>query len=359
MRILLAYPGHMFSTYDVAHGYEKALKALGHEVCIFDYHNRLGLWSEMLHAHDEYYGERNRRHRPLFVDNHLSVLASEGIVLQAVEFVPDVVLIVNGMQLHRYAYDLINRLSLPIVLLLTESPYVDDDQAVIAKKGHAAAILTNDRASVIPLHDDTGIPTVYLPHSYDPEIHRPRPGLKDNQHFASDVFFHGTLWPDRIEMFMSLAELVDDYQIEIGGVNPEWSEGFDPDDMMPNRQLAQHYAGASIAINHHRTLIGANGDGPKWIADGAAWSVGPRAFEIAACGTFQLSDNTRPELVEVFGDSVATYQDGGDLFDKVEYYLNNEQERSDMAEAAREKVAPCTFEQRAQDIVIPTITEVI
>jgi spore maturation protein CgeB len=254
---------------------------------------------------------------------------------------------------------MLHRLSLPVVLLFTESPYIDDDQAIVAQKGHAAAILTNDKASVKPLKESTDLPVAYLPHSYDPEIHRPRPGLRDNRHYKADVFFHGTLWPDRQEMFMSLVDLLDDYEIVIGGVNPDWKDDSEVGDMLPNRELAQRYAGAAIAINHHRTIIGANGQGPKYITDDVAWSLGPRAFEIAACGAFQLCDDTRPELVEVFGDTVATYQDGDDLRDKVKYYLTNEAERQEMAGAALKRVAPCTFENRVQDIVIPTITEVI
>ena len=359
MKILLAYPGHHFSTYDVAHGYEKALETMGHDVCVFDYHNRLGLWAELLIAHDERHEKESRRYKPMSTASNLSLLASEGIILEAVEFVPDVVLVVNGLQLHRKAYDYLRRLSLPVVLLLTESPYLDADQAVVAKKGHAVAVLTNDKASVKTLHEETGLPVNYLPHSYDPDIHLPRPGLKGNRHFGSDVFFHGTLWPDRVDTLMPLAELMDDYNIEIGGVNPDWSDGTDVGEMLPNRELAQHYAGTSIAINHHRTIIGSNGDGPTYLKNGDAWSIGPRAFEIPACGAFQLCDNTRPELAEVFGDSVATYSDGEDLLDKVKYYLVNEAERLEMAEAALDKVEPCTFENRARDIVLPTITEVI
>lgn len=359
MRILLSYPGHRFSTFDVAAGYEKAFVALGHKVDVFNYHIRIDTIAKMLIAYDEKVKSERRRSNPMATSGRISVLASEGIVLQAVEFVPDVVILVNGMQLHRHAFDLLHNLSLPVVMLLTESPYLDHDQAVISTKGHADLIFTNDAYSVKPLAEMTGLPVTYLPHSYDPEIHRPRPALKNNGYYSSDVFFHGTLFADRVTTLMPLAELVDDYVVEIGGVNPDWSDDSDIGDMIPNNELARYYAGTKVAINHHRTVIGANGDELEHITNGDAYSIGPRAYEIAACGAFQLCDDTRPELVEVFGDSVATYSNPKDLLDKTKYYLKNEGERLDMAAAAFEKVAACTFEQRARDIVIPTITEVL
>lgn len=361
MRILLSYPGHMFSTYDVAAGYEKALKALGHELRVFDYHLRIDLWAGMLTLRDEKLEGKAKRFKPLATPPNISILASEGLILEAVDFVPDVVLIINGMQLHRKAYDLLKRLSLPVVLILTESPYCDVDQGVIVKKGWVKAALTNDRNSVKPL-EETGAVIRYLPHSYDPEIHKPRPQLRGKQ-FDSDLFFHGTMYPERVEMLSPLEELIDDYEIEVGGVDPNWTDAPDFDDIWTNQDLAYHYAATKIALNMHRTIIGTNGDGLQRIGlqhieTGQAYSLGPRAYEIAACGAFQLSDDTRPELHDVFGDTVATYHDAQDLIDKVKYYLANEGEREQMAAAALERVKPCSFENRAVEILIPTIEEV-
>jgi len=90
----------------------------------------------------------------------------------------------------------------------------------------------------------------------------------------------------------------------------------------------------------------------------AGWSLGPRAYEIAACGAFQLSDE-RPELREIFGDAVATYVDGADLRRKVDYYLTHEGEREEMALEALDLVQSCSFEDRAEQILLPTIKEVL
>jgi spore maturation protein CgeB len=282
-------------------------------------------------------------------------MASESIILEAVDFVPDVVLIVNGMNLHRRAFDLLKRLRLPVIMLLTESPYLDEWQAKIATQGHAAAILTNDKNSVKPLSNMTGLPVEYLPHSYDAERHRPRP---IDDYYATDIFFHGTLFPERMDTFITLGELIDDYKIHIDGIILDGEHEISEDDLMDNREMAFYYANTKVVLNKHRT-IAANIKGEDLhIGANEAYSIGPRLYEAAACGAFQVSDGSRPELHDVFNGHIPTYRDGDELLEMVRYYLIHDKEREAMADAAREAVQGCTFENRAQNIVIPFFMEV-
>jgi spore maturation protein CgeB len=127
-----------------------------------------------------------------------------------------------------------------------------------------------------------------------------------------------------------------------------------------NGELAWYYAGTKIAINHNRTVIGEDDDGKLLhVKKRQAWSLGPRPYEIAACGTFQLSTPDRPELRKVFGRTVPTYKNGKDLRKKIAYYLEHDDERRELARSAQDKVKHCRFEDRAKEILIPTITEVI
>jgi spore maturation protein CgeB len=124
--------------------------------------------------------------------------------------------------------------------------------------------------------------------------------------------------------------------------------------------MAWYYAGTKIAINHTRTVKGKSENGKDiHIRRREAWSLGPRPYEIAACGTFMLSDNRRPELKKVFGKTVPTYKNGRDLVKKIDYYLTHADERLDLSIAALERVANCTFEDRARQILVPLIEEVI
>jgi len=336
---------------DVARGYERALRALGHNVHPFNYHASLAFYQDAI----DYWAERNPGFDPN--RNAYLILSSEHSVIAALDFMPDIVLIVSGMALHRRAYDLLDRLRFPLALILTESPYLDEAHSLILSKGHIAVAFTNDRQSVEPLSEKTGVRVKYLPHSYDPATHYPR---NTNGAHDTDVFFHGTLWPEREQLLAPLRELP--YRVRISGIDPSIESLEEADkvlaNMVHNDELADLYCGTRIALNHHRTFIGVK-EKQRHIEAGSAWSLGPRAFEIAACGAFQLCDDTRPELAEVFGDTVATYTDERDLRDKIGYYLAHDDEREAMALRSHRRVQGCTFETRARDIVIPTLMEVL
>jgi len=338
MRILILYPGATHSTYDVAQGCYKALHARNDVVVdAFFYHNFLGFYNKSFTHWQTLHPEQHRG-----LDDSAYWTASH-VTAHVVEFAPDVVLVVAGGALHRRAYDLIHRLHIPTVLLLTESPYIDATQTTIAQVGRVTACLTNDAYSVQPLAAATALPVRYLPHSYDPDIHRP-----DGEAVPSDVFFHGTLWPERERL---LAPLFGRPGVTITGYT---LDAVHTTDILDNTTLAAHYRGTKIALNHHRTC-GDTGD----IAPTAAYSLGPRAFEIAACGAFQLCDNTRPELAALFGGSVPIYQDAADLQDKINYFLVHPEERRARAAQARQAVQGCTFAARADKILMPLLREVI
>ena len=338
MRILIAYPGPTHSTFDVAAGYEKALRNLGHIVYGYPYHKWLNFYGEVLlhweSLHEQYQVDRN----------DVVLHSSLHLVIAAVEFVPDVVIIVSGSALHKHAYDLLARMNLPLVLLLTESPYEDDMQAQILELAHIAHAFTNECLSVERL-TETGVPVTYLPHSFDPEIHKP---IDVNGEYQSDVFFHGTLWPERSRLLDSLAGLP--FNLRVTGL--DLGEPVDGKHLIDNDELARWYNGAKICLNHHRTFRKQLGDN---IGADEAISIGPRAYEIAACGAFQLCDVGRQELYSVFGGSVPTYKDAEDLNAKVSYYMGRPDARRDLAELARLRVQGCTFEDRAREIVEPIL----
>lgn len=351
MRISLIYPGETWSTFDVARGYETALRALGHEVSVFDYHTQLAFYHQ-------YLGWLSREKGMAFPPDAAGVLASERVAIEVIDRLPDVVLIVKGMNLHRRGYELLYRLGIPRVLILTECPYNDDEQWTILEKGHINLAFANDQVSVYALRT-AGVRVLYLPHSFDPQRHCKRAVGPEMQ---TDVFFHGTIWPERDELFAQLD--LGAYKAHISGVRPGFlvnAKRFTisdrdtiVDQVVDNDELALWYSGARIVLNPHRTVKTA-GD---HIGRDEAWSLGPRAYEVAACGAFQITDERR-ELREVFGDCVPTYTDAADLQRKIEYYLAHDDERQAMADEAHTRVQQCTFEHRAREILVPAIEEVL
>lgn len=347
MRILLIYPGHGFSTIDVARGYEAALRELGHKVRAYNYHNSLVFYQSAL----EFWAKRNKHFQ--YDDSDWLRLSSEMVTLEAIRFVPDVVLIVCGFALHKSAFDLLAvNLALPLVIILTESPYLDKDQRDLCDKANIGLAFTNERKSVRYLSG--AVPTVYLPHSYDPERHKPRSRrgepMQIDGHYQSDVFFCGTMYEERQQLFDAVNwEGIDSHIVGPVIGNREITGG------MSNTELVKYYNATKIALNMHRTTVGCFDERIRHIEDGTAWSIGPRAYEIAGCGAFQICDASRGELQEVFGNTVPTFRDGEEMERLMRTYLADEVARLELAQEQRERVKPCSFLARARDILVPTI----
>jgi len=338
MRIQLIYPGPTHSTFDVAEGYRRALERIeGVTLTSFPYHNNVRFYQESL-KHWATLGLSSYEYDEI----HAFEFAAERAILQAVDFRPDVALVVAGAAYHRRGFELFKNLGVPAVLMLTECPYNDDLHTEIIKGSYAVAATVNDLMSVETASRDGGVSAAYLPHSYDPPRHHPDGGPTD----GPSVFFHGTLWDERKRLLSGLRDIPGAH---IGGITPT-----SRDNVISNAEMAEFYRRSKVCVNNHRIERGPG----RVIEEGAAYSLGPRAFEIAACGGFQICDY-RAELVEVFGDSVPIYEGARQLRDLVLYYLEHEAEREELRKRQHEAVADCTFENRARVILLPFITEVL
>ena len=347
MRILIIYPGHEFSTYEVARGYTAALRHSGHVVETFLYHQVFAFCGKAITAN---HGHEN-------TDMALA-LASRQIAPAVLDFVPDVVLNVCGMALMPQAWEYVWRLGVPMVTILTESPYQDANQAQFLDHGHALACLVNDRASLELMR---GICRAeYLPHSYDPNYHYPRPPRDDIA--PSDVVFVGSMYLERERLFQAINW--DGINLKLVGSAVQFlADGAAKVTNGISNELAiEHYRASKIGLTLHRTSQGVDPADSGWrlnqIQNGEAYSLGPRTYEQAACGLFQISDDQRPELFEVFADSIPTFRNPADAERLIRHYLRDDVERQALAVAQRERVKDCTFLNRAQGIVIPLLKEV-
>jgi spore maturation protein CgeB len=371
MRVLLIYPGPRYSTYDVARGWEGALRAYEGVECVsYAYHTAAAFYELFWGA----IARDNERLREELANWKAlpTVFAAERTAIAALDAAPDWVLIVSGTQLHRRAFELLERMGCRVAMILTESPYMDAYQRTVLEKGNVRVAFTNDRASVPYLlgarrkSDGKGLRVVYLPHSFDPEQHR---RMCVEAEYKCDVFFYGSLWPERKQLFgeaglMAPPEVRGEgsgWEVRVGGVEPDLERrGLLLGEPMDNAEMVQWYNGAKIVLNPQRRVRSEGGE----ILAGEAWSLGPRAFEVAACGGFQLVDEGRGELEEVFGDSVATFRagDAWDLRQKIAYYLEHEAERREVAAEAHRRVwgvtdDGCRFSDRAREIVVPVLEE--
>jgi hypothetical protein len=334
MRIMVIHPGHSHSTADVFTGLCAGLEACGAEVIPYPLDAALDVNQKARALLDEHDPEIAPAFDPYAVSAH-------AIIGRAIWREVDCVIAVTGQNLHFGAVGTLRKAGILTALVCTESPYTTLERERY-NAAHYDVIFTNDKAAV-GLFDK---PAVYLPAAYNPTIHTvDGPRAPD----APDVFFVGSGFPER----HALINGVDWEGITLHLSGALWGERRR---LMDNAEAATYYRAASISLNHHRTTR--DYAGGLHIPANSAYSLGPRAYEIAACGGFQLMDDSRPEAREVFGGSLATYRagDSADLERQIRYWLAHPSERTLVAAAQHAAILSRSWTARA-GAVLDTLKE--
>jgi spore maturation protein CgeB len=339
--LLGVHPGASYATHDVYAGLVHALREQG--FTIHDYNldariERAGSW--LRHCW-------RRAGRPDPKPTTADILYRAGVeaLERALRFDVDGVLVVSAMYLHPDLLILMRRAGLRTAVVFTESPYDDLMQSRVAQL--ADVCWTNERSSV-PVLRVANPQTYYLPSAYDPARHRPDADA-DVEVPENDVVFIGSCFDERIQLLSA----VDWSGIDLG-IYGSWES-------LPSRSRLRRYLRGNVVSNdvsamlYRRARIGLNlyrrsvgfGRGAPQIAH--AESLNPRAYELAACGVFQLSDY-RAEVAEQFGDLVPTFDGASQLGELVRFYLDRPSDRAEKAAAARQAVASHTFAARAAQL---------
>jgi spore maturation protein CgeB len=328
-------PGPAFSVADVHQGWRKAFGELGHQVINYNLGDRLTFYST---AHIEAADGWERA-----VDNDTAkLLAMQAVEAAALRFWPDVIVVTSGFYMPAATMDLFRSRGMKVVVLHTESPYEDDRQLQLAP--HVDLNVVND-----PTNLDTfqmvAPNSVYIPHSYDPDIHHPGPAVDD---LRSDVCFVGTGYPSRIEFL----EKVDWSGLDVI-LAGNW-QGLDDnsplrefvihelDECWPNDRTADLYRSTKCSFNLYRR----EANMPS-LAEG--YSMGPREIELSAIGCFWLRD-PRPESDEVF-DMLPAFTTPHELGEKLRWWVAHDLERQQAARMATDAVADWTFVRRAERLL--------
>ena len=179
----------------------------------------------------------------------------------------------------------------------------------------------------------------YLPECCNPVYHKPV-DLSDDEKaiYKCDITTAGNLYPNRSEFFSNLTK----YDVKIwGNPAPLWMNTSKIKKMIMNRYVsneakAKAFFAAKIVLNN--------------LHPGEIWGVNCRAFEIPACGGFQII-NFRQALNPLFvlDKEVVAFHNYHELIEKIEYYLESETERKTIAEAGKIRAhQDHTYEKRLQ-----------
>jgi spore maturation protein CgeB len=331
MRVYVVHPGTPFSTADVYAGICGGLRANGVEVIEGRLDQALQFQAALYDA-----GQVQGVVTPGKLN--LTLYTSPYIVQHAIATQPDQVIVVSAHNFNIASAKTLRLAGLRTAVVMTESPYF----ATFEQEMAAAydVVFTNERRCATGRYFDHKN-VHYLPHAYNPAVHNTdvAPGA------PSDVLFIGSMFPERAALFGA---------INWGGLKftlRGYMPGQIEQDIVENSEAAALYRAAKVNINHHRTTMDF-GSG-QYIAAGAADSLNPRAYELAACGAFQLMDDSRAEAHEVFRDSLATYKagDSASLERELRWWLAHDAEREEWAAAQNECVRPHTWQARAKQML--------
>lgn len=338
MNVLCIHPGHLFATADVFDGLCAGLRANGVEPIEYRFDRIARMFYGLIKG-----AELSGAIVPdadASPSDFARWLGASDALAMALDHEVAAVIVVNGLLVPPERMVLFRKLGIPIGCIGTEAPYQSDREVKVAPA--YTHWFTNERRETWRFSRLTH--AAYLPHAYNPERHATGPASPDHE---SDVVFVGSGFPER----QRLIQGVNWSGIRLALHGTLWEGKAQGEGVISNSEACDWYRGAKIVLNHHRTSTYHADD--QHIPIGSAESLGPRDYEVAACGAFQISDDSRPEYGEVFGSAAVTYRagDSADLEALIRYYLTHDDERLALAAAQHEAVLPHSWQARAADVL--------
>lgn len=340
MKLLVIQPGASSSTADVFNGLTKALTGVGHEVIPYNLDGHIDSMGAWLRWQWRKAGKPDPKPSPA----DILYLAGTPIFERALRYLPDWVIVVSAMYVHPDVLLMLRRLGVPTAYVFTESPYDLEQELKVAPWAHV--VFTNERTSVDAFRA-VNPNAYYLPHAYDPDVHHPaaqQPGVP-----AHDVVFVGTGFQERIDLLGA----VDWSGIDLGlygtwnlvGSRSHLRAHIRSTEPISNTTASALYRSAKVGLNLYRTSKGFGRDAQQI---DRAESLNPRAYELAACGGFQIS-SYRDEVREMFGSSVPMFTSPEGLQSAIQRALNGHSDwRQRSIDEARKAVTRETFDERAK-----------
>ena len=233
------------------------------------------------------------------------------------------------------------------ILWVTEDPY--ELRTNLAHAKGFDLVLTNNLASVLAY----GGRARHLPLASDRAFHF-QPIQAEHHPYLYDVFFAGTAWPNRVDLLRDLTNRLADVKFKIAlPTNPHlphpqiglpkaafnWRT--------PSPEFCRMANRSRITLSLHREFS-ASGN------PALASTPGPRLFEVALAGGFQLADCRVDEIAAYYrpGEEYDTFTDAQDCERKIRQHLEDTPRREAMARAAQENtLARHLYDHRVQDIL--------
>ncbi|MFE4714180.1 MULTISPECIES: glycosyltransferase [unclassified Paenibacillus] len=251
---------------------------------------------------------------------------------------PDLVLVLDGMDLPLEQINVLRGYGIRTAIWLTDDPYYTDFTLKIVL--HYDYVFTLER-NCIDFYKGLGCQQVhYLPFAVHREHYHPTTTRSPIQR---DISFIGSAYWNRVNFFRELLPDLMKYNTVINGIwwdrlpeAPQYGDRIEIGKWMSPQETALTYSGSKIVINLHRSHI--DEDVNNNSLGITAVSPNPRTFEISASGTLQLCD-ARDDMGNFYkpGEEIETFASPREMMDKIRFYLTHEEERREIVLRAYER----------------------
>ncbi len=257
---------------------------------------------------------------------------------------PHLCLAVGGYRISRDTLVHLRRMGVKTALWTTDAPRQEFQHVVATAPLYDRIFCAGTEAMEILAK--AGRPdAVWLPFACDPDFHRPvELTQEERRRYGRDLIFVGAYYPNRWEI---LRGLIGRYDIGIWG--PGWQQASDEKsrnvlhaEPLNHSQWVRMYNAAKMVLVVH-------------YQEGAipCFQASPKVFEALACRSFVLVDAQR-DVFKLFvsGRHLIGFNGIEDLKAKIDYYLNRDEERREIAAAGcREAMQRHTYRDRLKAIL--------
>lgn len=203
-------------------------------------------------------------------------------------------------------------------------------------------VFTVDR-STIDVHAEYS-KVSHMPCGYDETVFN-----TDGPSISSELLMLGSCFSARENI---LGRTINKFGNRFTWVGPGWTKlcqaGIHYDRLVTPEECAMFYRGADITLNIHRDSTWSH-FGQLNSRGLVATHLNPRFWEAAACGSFAFSSE-RSDLQKI-AKGAASFKDENDLFDKLDYFVNNPKARKKQAKLMYRAVKKHSYSERARQIL--------
>jgi len=302
-----------------------ALKEKGHLVEVFEA-------PDFYPAYDSLNNLKVTTDRLDYLQNSFLNVVSQSVLAKVETFEPDMVLSMAQAPLNRQALKRLRRDGVVTAMWFVEDYRLFTYWKAFAPLYDIFAVIQKgqcfeDIAAV-------GQPNVlYLPLAAQPDFHKPTDlSSVEQRKFGSDISFMGAGYPNRRVAFRELVK----FDFKIWGTEWEGDHVLEPLVQLKGARVSSEecvkiFNATAINLNLHSSV-----QTEKLVTGGDF--INPRTFELAACGAFQLVDK-RSLMEDAFkDDELATFTSMSEFIEKIDYFLNNPDERKEYAAKSRTRV---------------------